>query len=123
MYLDLNLCNMKIPTKPKYIPPESGQDITGYVNINYGTRSHLRVIRTKSNFFEAGEYYVISCSDNKVVFSRPRIDKRQIVHKASSKRCGWVSFGVKSDIPPGRYYFDKDDSTIDKAVVYFDKTK
>lgn len=89
------------------------------IRIYNGKTFRDRAIFIKSNFFKAGEYYIVRIDDSKITFLRPNIDNNFKLHKASKANSGLVKMGVVADLPLGEFKFNEEKSNEDKIVIYY----
>ena len=77
---------------------------------------HIRLVSSKSEFFN-NEIKVIYFDDH-IIFRLAGLSDKKIM-KASKDVHGFYHVTIKSKCPNGKYYFDKEESTEDEKVVYF----
>ena len=91
------------------------------ISVSKAFRNRFVYLTTKNPFFKDKELYIYNVEDNCIVFTRPTIDYNGKTIKPTAtnkKNKSWVSFGIKADIPTGKYEIDED-SDEDTVYLYF----
>ena len=80
-----------------------------------------RFILVKSDFFKAGEDYIIKVYDDSITFERPTIDYQGVSFTAGKTHNYWIRFNITNDILPlfKTKEFDEEDSNEDIMVAYY----
>lgn len=94
-----------------------------YINIFNGSSFTKKSIDTRCVFFEDAEYFSFYyneyLSQLKIVKHRLNVPKK--TSKKYQRSCdGRYRLSVSLDLPNGQFYFDKDESNDDVAIIYFD---
>ena len=93
--------------------------VSGSISISNATTMRQRQIESNSNFFEAGQDYIIKVDDEKIVITRPSVDSNRRTYKATKMLSGWIRFQILGELPLGKFEFDSIDSDVDRAVIYY----
>lgn len=80
-----------------------------------GKRQNSVQIYSRSPFFRIGEEYKIRDDGERLTIERVGIH-----YEGKSWKClEYARFSFLSEIGEGKFYFDQDESTADKVVIYY----
>lgn len=90
------------------------------ITITKGVSNRFRQIRSNSEFFILGEDYVLYQKEDHLKIRKAGIDDTKTYKAAGVKGSSWILFHCLSKLPLGRFEIDKEESTEDYIIVYFD---
>jgi len=89
-----------------------------FIVISNTSRSHIKQINSKSNFFNSEIIYNVT--DDEIIFEKPTLDYGKKTVTPQKKKSGWWGFQIVAEnISEGKYYFDED-STEDQIIIYYE---
>lgn len=88
------------------------------IKVLSGRDERYRRFSFKSDFFRAGEDYIVKETSRSLSFRRPNLDNTFVTKKAIQNGNG-VCFDLFSKVPIGIYQFDEEDSNEDRVVIHF----
>jgi hypothetical protein len=93
-------------------------NIMGKISVTKNTGINQVHISSKSNFFDG--YLIIKDNGESLTFTKPTLDYNGRMYKPKFyKKTQTYVTAIVSEMPLGKFYFDDEESTEDKLVVYY----
>lgn len=101
----------------------SRKQIEDAINISAGKNDNYRQICSNSLFFSCGGEFIVRDRGDCLIIAKPTIDNNAINSRRrfSKNKTNWYYCQLPCQLPFGKYFFDKKESTEDCKVIYFTK--
>lgn len=90
---------------------------TNCIYVEDTIRTHIKNIRTKSDFFSSAIKYKVT--DDCITFEKPTTMYNGETIKPKKSKNGWWLFQIEAEEVPMKKYDFEDESTEDCVIVYF----
>jgi hypothetical protein len=84
-----------------------------------GRTNRYRNIYSNSNWFADCEYYVITEKPDCLIIRKCGLEFGENAVKVNKKKTGGFDFQIVSELPIGKFEFDKEESNEDVAKIYY----
>lgn len=94
-------------------------DISNGISCVMGRTSRYRNIYSTSNWFADCEYYTITEKSDCLIIRKCGLEFGKNAVKVHRKKRGGFDFQIVSELPIGKFEFDKDESNEDMVKIYY----
>ena len=97
--------------------PTMGSNDDACIYVDDTVRTHIKNIRSKSNFFESEIKYKVT--DDCIIFEKPTSMYNGETIKPKKSKNGWWLFQIEAEEIPMKKFDFEDESTEDCVIVYY----
>jgi len=90
-------------------------EIIGNISITKGRAEPYRQVYSNSSWFNDAEYFIIEDDGECLVIKKCYLE----IPKKAMKLTSGKNFQFRSDLPLGKFEFDKEESNEDELVIYY----